>query len=117
MTIATLRQMQLGSLVSGSPHAPIERAQFETFFAEWFPRVHGFASARLVDRSAAEAATRATLEAAVRAGLVGAGAAVAPRLLAIASAAVARQRRHSRVRHANAAVLSRDRRGASMGRS
>ena len=61
-----------------------QRAEFDAFFDEWFPRVHGYLAARLGDREACEDATRAVFERAVRSGLDGAPEARASRLLELA---------------------------------
>ncbi|MFI5320467.1 MAG: hypothetical protein ACHQ6V_12900 [Myxococcota bacterium] len=88
----TFEQAAHDGRVSGCVGALAQRAAFEAFFALWLPRVHRFARARLAVREAAEAATRRALEAAVRAGAVGARGDVAPLVLALAKAAIARQR-------------------------
>ena len=90
---ATLPLALFDAPVSAPSHARLERARFDTFFAEWFPRVYQLAALQLGERALAESATRAVLAAAIRAGLVGAQAELAPRLLAITHAEIARARR------------------------
>jgi hypothetical protein len=79
--------------VSAPPHARLERARFEAFFARWFPRIYRLAASQLSETALAESATRAVLAAAVRNGLVGAQGDVGPRLLALARTEIARIRR------------------------
>ncbi len=93
MTNATYLAPLFDTPLSATPCSRPERARYDAFFAEWFPRLYRLAAARLGERARAEAATRAALVAAIRAGLVGAQGGVAPRLLAIAHAEIARARR------------------------
>jgi DNA-directed RNA polymerase specialized sigma24 family protein len=78
--------------VSAGARGFTARGEFDAFYARWMPRIYAFAVHRTAGRADAEAVTRAVLEAAVRAGLVGADADAAPRLLAQTRLELARRR-------------------------
>lgn len=85
---AAFSQALLEAPMSEGPPEFTARAAFDEFYASWLPRVYRFAAQRLASAADAEAATRAILEAAVRNRLVGADAAIAIPLLALAKAEI-----------------------------
>lgn len=68
-----------------------ERAGFDAVYDVWLARVYRFAAARLPDSARAEAATRATLEGAVRAGLLAAPGDPTAQLLGLLKLEISRQ--------------------------
>ncbi len=76
---------QLALIAEAKPEA------FHRFYATWFPRVYGFAAARLPDRASAERVTRRVLAEAIRSASTAPADDLAPWLLARLQEEIARE--------------------------